>query len=62
MEPTTTREGRTTWKHWAAGLTIPFGITAGAPAIASLPLPAAYTIAGLVAAALTVAYVRLGRR
>lgn len=62
MEPTTPRRDRTTWKHWAAALTVPFAITIGAPAIASLPLPIAYTIAGIIAVALTALYVRLGGR
>lgn len=60
MEPTT--RDRTTWKHWAAGVGIPTGAVIAAPAIASLPLPAAYAIALVIAAALTIAYIRLGRR
>ena len=50
MEPTT-RE-RTTWKHWAVALALPFFITIAAPAIASLPLHIAYAIAGVIAAIL----------
>lgn len=53
---------RTTWKHWAVGVAVPLFAIIGAPAIASLPLAVAYTIAGVLAAAFTVVWVLLGRR
>ena len=62
MEPTT--RDRTTWKHWAVALALPFFITVAAPAIASLPLAAAYVIAGIVAViimAITMAITRAQR-